>query len=200
MKLTFNNICVFCGSGRGAKPEYIEQAVKLGRILAENGIGLVYGGARVGIMGEIASAVMKNGGRVTGIIPKHLFEKEVAYTDLPDLRVVDSMHERKALMAELSDGFIALPGGYGTIEEIFEAITWAQLGLHFKPCGFLNICGYYDRLMDFLDAMAAGGFIRPENREMLLIDNDPEGLLGKFSAYKAPVVDKAKWALEMLKK
>lgn len=179
---------------------YVEAARNLGRILAENKIGLVYGGARVGIMGEIAVSVIENGGEVIGIIPKYLAEKEVAFTDLTDLRIVGSMHERKALMAELSDGFIAMPGGLGTIEEIFEALTWAQLGLHDKPCGLLNVDGYYDKLLEFMDHTVEQKFIRPENRSMILVDDDPEKLLVKFSNYTAPVVDKAKWALEMLKK
>lgn len=196
----FNRICVFCGSGIGAQPEYVEAARNLGKILVKKQIGLVYGGARVGIMGEIALSVMENGGEVIGIIPKYLAEKEVAFTGLADLRIVDSMHERKALMADLSDGFIAMPGGLGTIEEIFEALTWAQLGLHNKPCGLLNTLGYYDLLINFINHSVEQKFIRPENRTMIMIDDEAERLLEKFGNYSAPVVDKAKWALEMLKK
>ncbi len=133
-------ICVFCGSSPGARLEYARAARELADLLIKRNIGLVYGGARVGIMGEIASAVLKQGGEVIGVIPQELVEKEVAFTELTDLRIVGSMHERKALMAELSDGFIALPGGLGTIEEFFEVLTWAQLGLHRKPCGLLNVC------------------------------------------------------------
>ena len=195
----FKKICVFCGSGKGNSPEYLEAAGHLGKLLAEKNIGLVYGGARVGLMGEVARNVLLNGGEVTGIIPKYLAEKEVANTDLTDLRIVGSMHERKAMMAELSDAFIALPGGLGTIEEFFEILTWAQLGMHTKPSGLLNINGYYDKLIAFVDHMVIQEFVRPENRSMILIDENPEALLDKFIHYEAPFVDKAKWALDLLK-
>lgn len=191
-------VCVFCGSGKGSIPEYLASAKELGRLLASEKIGLVYGGAKVGTMGAIASSVVENGGEVIGVIPRSLVDKEVAYTELADLRIVSSMHERKALMADLSDGFIAMPGGLGTIEEIFEALTWAQLGIHSKPCGLLNICHFYDRLIDFLDFTVEQQFIRIENREMILIDENPKQLLDQFEAYQPPLIDKAKWALELL--
>ncbi len=188
-------ICVFCGSSPGARPDYLQAAKQLGYILADQGIGLVYGGAKVGMMGKVAEAVLEKKGEVIGVIPKGLVEKEVSFTGLADLRVVDSMHERKALMAELSDGFIALPGGLGTLEEFFEVATWAQLGIHPKPCGLLNISHYYDKLMEFLDHTAAEKFVEAEHRSMILVDEDPERLLHKFETYRPPTVDKAKWVL-----
>jgi len=191
-------ICVFCGSSFGADPAYIKAANELGIAIANRGFGLVYGGSCVGLMGEIASAVIKINGDVIGVITKDLVDREVANHDLSDLRIVGSMHERKSLMAKISDGFIAMPGGYGTLEEIFEVITWAQLNFHNKPCGFLNIHGYYDNLIKFLDHSVSEGFIEKENREMIIIDNDVESLLDRFLNYEAPKVDKAKRALEML--
>lgn len=191
-------ICVFCGSGRGSKPEYSKTAKKLGKILAENNIGLVYGGAKVGLMGEIAAEVLNSGGDVIGIIPENLANKNVALTELKDLRVVKTMHERKALMVDLSDGFIAMPGGLGTIEEIFEVFTWSQLGLHKKPCGFLNVANYYDDIIKFLKHAVDEKFIRKENFSTILVDDEPENLLQKFYNYSPATVDKAKWALELL--
>ncbi|HOI15563.1 MAG TPA: TIGR00730 family Rossman fold protein [Geobacteraceae bacterium] len=188
-------ICVFCGSSPGARPEYLDAAVHLGHTLARNNIGLVYGGARVGIMGRVAESVLEKGGDVIGVIPKALVEKEVAFTGLADLRVVDSMHDRKALMADLADGFIALPGGLGTIEEFFEVVTWAQLGIHSKPCGLLNINQYFRKLMDFLDHTVTERFVEREHRSMVLMDDDPERLLRKFEAYQPPLTDKAQWVL-----
>ena len=190
-------ICVFCGSSPGARPEYIHAAKQLGHTLAGKGIGLVYGGGKVGMMGKIAESVLEKGGEVTGVIPKGLAEKEVAFTGLADLRVVDSMHGRKALMADLSDGFIALPGGLGTIEEFFEVVTWAQLGLHLKPCGVLNVMQYFDRLLDFLDHTVNEKFVELEHRSMILVDENPENLLQKFETYQPPNIDKAKWALQL---
>ncbi|MEN4099329.1 MAG: TIGR00730 family Rossman fold protein, partial [Anaerolineaceae bacterium] len=152
-------ICVFCGSSPGARPEYLDAAAALGQALARRGLGLVYGGGRLGLMGAIARAALAAGGEVTGVIPRGLVEREVGFTELNDLRVVESMHERKALMIELSDGFIALPGGLGTIEEFFEALTWGQLGLHQKPCGLLNVSGYFDHLVAFLDNVRAEQFV-----------------------------------------
>jgi uncharacterized protein (TIGR00730 family) len=192
-----NRICVFCGSSRGSNEIYIDAARKLGIILVKNNIGLVYGGASVGLMGEIANTFMEEGGEVIGVIPKALVDKEVACTTLSDLRVVKSMHERKDLMVELSDGFIALPGGFGTIEELFEVLTWAQLGIHEKPCGILNINGYFDCLIEFLNHTVSQKFIEIEHRSMILIDNNPAELIKKFESYKSPKVDKAKWVLEM---
>src|SRR5512138_1376280 len=192
-------ICVFCGSSPGAYPEYIQAARQLGSVLASKKIGLVYGGAKVGMMGKIAEAVLEAGGEVIGVIPRGLVEKEVAFTGLADLRVVDSMHERKALMADLSDGFIALPGGLGTLEEFFEVVTWAQLGIHPKPCGLLNVGGYYNALMGFLDHMVAEKFVEAEHRSMILVDEDPGRLLRKFETYRPPTVDKARWVLQLEK-
>ncbi len=188
-------ICVFCGSSPGSGPEYLLAAKQLGYTLVHKGIGLVYGGARVGLMGKIAEAVMEREGEVIGVSPIELVEKEVAFTGLADLRVVDSMHERKALMANLADGFIALPGGLGTIEEFFEVATWAQLGMHSKPCGLLNVRQYFDRLMDFLDHTVGENFVELEHRSMILMDEDPERLLRKFETYQPPKMDKAKWVL-----
>ena len=190
-------ICVFCGSSPGSGSEYIQAARRLGHALTARNIELVYGGARVGVMGEIAAAVLQNNGKVIGVIPQELVEKEVAFTELADLRVVGSMHERKALMAELSDGFIALPGGLGTIEEFFEALTWAQLGIHRKPCGLLNAGHYYDAMIHFLDHAVSQQFIEPEHRDMILISEDPETLIEQFITYQPPQVDKAGWALRM---
>jgi uncharacterized protein (TIGR00730 family) len=169
----------------------------LGHVLAARNIGLVYGGGSVGVMGEIANAVLERGGEVIGVVPRGLVEREVVFTELSDLRVVASMHERKALMVGLSDGFIALPGGLGTIEEFFEVLTWAQLGIHQKPCGILNVCGYYDKLIGFLDHVVEQQFIESEHRLMLLINESPEALLKDFEAYQPPKVDKAAWALRM---
>jgi uncharacterized protein (TIGR00730 family) len=187
-------ICVFCGSSPGARPEYRTAARTLARALARRGIGLVYGGSRVGVMYELAAATLEAGGQVTGVIPRDLVEREVAFTELSDLRVVGSMHERKGLMAELADGFIALPGGLGTLEELLEILTWAQLGLHKKPCGLLNVCDYFDGLVTFLHHAAEERFIRPEHLGMLLVAEDVEVLLDGFAAYQAPQVDKAAWA------
>jgi uncharacterized protein (TIGR00730 family) len=192
-----NRICVFCGSSPGARPEYLQAAAQLGQALASKSIGLVYGGAKVGAMGQIANAALASGGEVIGVIPEQLVEKEVAFTDLANLHVVGSMHERKALMVELSDGFIALPGGFGTFEEFFEVLTWAQLGLHRKPCGFLNVCGYFDQLIAFLDHAMDQQFLRTEYRAMVLVDEDPEGLLAQFAAYQPPAIDKAAWILQL---
>ncbi len=191
-------ICVFCGSGRGAGEQYVEAARNLGLALLNHDFSLVYGGASVGLMGAIAKTFIEKEGDVIGVIPKALFDKEVACTDLSDLRVVSTMHERKSLMAELSDGFIALPGGLGTIEEFFEVLTWAQLGIHQKPCGLLNVNGYFDGLAGFLDHAVSQRFIEKECRALILMDHDPEALLKKMEAYHAPKVDKAKWALEMI--
>jgi uncharacterized protein (TIGR00730 family) len=190
-------ICVFCGSSPGAGPEYLDAAKQLAGALARKNIGLIYGGARVGLMGEIARSVLERGGEVVGVIPRALMEREVAFTGLSDLRVVDSMHERKAMMAELADGFIALPGGLGTIEEFFEILTWAQLGIHRKPCGLLNINNYFSTLMDFLNHTVTERFVEREHREMILLDEDPERLLLRFETYQPPLTDKAQWVLQL---
>jgi|SRR5690606_38981636 len=183
-------VCVFCGSGTGRDPQFLSQAKAVGRTFAENAIGLVYGGASVGLMGALADAAMDGGGQVVGVIPEDLVRKEVAHRGLRDLRIVSSMHERKRLMTELSDGFIAMSGGIGTLEEFFEVWTWAQLGHHTKPCGLLNSSGFFDPLLAFLDHVETNGFIRQEHRRMLIVENTIEGLLAKFHSYKAPQVQK----------
>ena len=183
-------ICVFCGSNHGSRPAYAEAAQRLGREIAGKHIGLVYGGAKVGIMGTIADAVLGEGGQVIGVMPKFLVQKEVAHQGLSELRIVDSMHERKRLMADLADGFIALPGGLGTLEEFFEMVTWAQLRMHSKPCGLLNTCGYYNGLMQFLDHAVSEMFIRVEHRSMIFIHERPTALLEKFASYEPPQVGK----------
>jgi uncharacterized protein (TIGR00730 family) len=187
------NICVYCGSNFGVNPRFREAAIELGGELVNRGIGLVYGGASVGIMGTIADAVLARGGEVTGVIPQALNEKEIAHPSLTQLHVVKSMHERKALMAELADGFIALPGGWGTIEEIFEVLTWAQLGFHQKPCGLLNEDGYYDHLFAFLEHAIDQQFVKAEYWPMLMMRPDAVSLLDSFSNYQAPNV--RKWIL-----
>ena len=190
-------ICVFCGSSPGLQPEYSQAAEKLGHVLAEKGIGLVYGGGSVGLMGRIAEAALEKGGSVTGVVPRALVEREVVLTGLDDLRIVGSMHERKALMAELSDAFIALPGGLGTIEEFVEILTWAQLGMHRKPCGLLNVRRYWDPFIQFLSHVAGEQFIEEEHLDMVMIEDDPVVLLERFRHYTPPENDKAVWALRM---
>lgn len=184
------SVCVYCGSNEGRLPLYAEAARSLGRALVERELGLVYGGASVGIMGILADTVLELGGRVTGVMPESIVRKEVAHRGLTELRVTSSMHERKMTMAELSDAFVALPGGIGTLEEIFEAWTWAQLGLHGKPCGLLNVAGYYDGLIAFLDHTIAESFVKNANRAMLIVSDDPTDLLDRFAGYRAPVVEK----------
>ncbi|MGH7887624.1 MAG: TIGR00730 family Rossman fold protein [Candidatus Binatia bacterium] len=173
-------ICVFTGSRHGARTEYAEAAKQLGRLLAERGYGLVYGGGNVGLMTVIADMVLDLNGHVTGVIPDSLVGKEVAHRGLTDLRVVNSMHERKALMAELADGFIAMPGGIGTMEEFFEVLSWAQLGIHEKPCALLNVCGYYDPLIQFFDRAVADDFIKPKHRALLIVEREPAKLLERI--------------------
>lgn len=184
-------IAVFCGSSRGRIPAYEEQARGLGKVLAERGIDLVFGGGHVGLMGVIADTVMACGGRVYGVIPQALSQKEVAHPNLTSLEIVADMHQRKARMAELADGFIALPGGVGTLEELFEVWTWAQLGFHDKPVGLLNADGFYDLLTAFIDQLVREGFLAETYRAMLLTDSDPDRLLDRFSAYTPP---KRKWS------
>ena len=188
--MKIKNICVYCGSSSGKNPAYSQAAAKLAQALCERNIGLVYGGSAVGVMGTIADAVLAAGGEATGVIPKALAIKEVAHESLSELHVVASMHERKALMADLADGFIALPGGWGTLEEIFEILTWAQLGFHDKPCGLLNIEGYYDGLFDFLDNSFEQQFVSELYRPMLMKAHEPLDLLDQFSTYRAPKVRK----------
>jgi uncharacterized protein (TIGR00730 family) len=182
--------CVFCGSSPGHDPSYLAAARDLGAALAREGIGLVYGGASVGLMGAVADAVMTGGGEVVGVMPQSLVDKEIAHKGLADLRIVGSMHERKALMAELADGFVALPGGLGTFEELFEVWTWAQLGYHRKPCSLLNVGGFYDKLAGFLDDVVGRGFVKPIHRAMLIVEQDPDALIRAVRAYEPPVVDK----------
>ena len=171
------SVCVFCGSSPGAQPAYGEAADRFGALLAEAGIRLVYGGGNVGLMGRVADAALDHGGEVVGVIPDFLMRREVGHRELTEIHVVESMHERKAMMAKLSDGFAILPGGIGTLEEMFEVWTWRQLGLHPKPCVALNVGGYYDRLRKFLDHMVVEGFLQPGHREALVLAETPEDLL-----------------------
>ena len=180
-------ICVFCGSSPGSNPIYARAARQLGHALAQANLEAVYGGGGVGLMGILADTMIAAGGRVIGVIPQQLVARELGHARLTDLRVVASMHERKALMAELADGFIALPGGAGTLEEFSEIWTWAQLGIHQKPCGILNVAGYYTPYLAFLDHMVEEGFLRPAFREMVLVETEPEALLERFRSYRAPL-------------
>lgn len=183
-----NRLAVFCGSKDGAHPVFREAAGTLGQALAARDIGLVYGGSRVGTMGAVADATLAAQGQAIGVLPHFLQEKELAHPELTELHLVHSMHERKAKMSELADGFIILPGGPGTMEEFFEVFTWAQLGLHEKPCGVLNIDGYYDPLIALFDTMERQGFLIPEHRAMLIVESDPDRLLERFATYEAPRV------------
>ncbi|WP_203295084.1 TIGR00730 family Rossman fold protein [Maricaulis parjimensis] len=183
------SICVYCGSNSGQDRTFTEAANDLGRVLAERRIKLVYGGGQVGLMGTLADAVLAAGGTVEGVIPEFLALKEIAHMELTRLHVVKSMHARKAKMERLSDGFIALPGGIGTMEELFEIWTWGQLGQHRNPVGLLNVGGYYDELVAFLDKMTKQGFLAPEHRGALMVSDDAEALLDMFAAYKAPPAD-----------
>jgi len=178
-------ICVFCGSNNGGRDSFPAAAISMGACLARHGIGLVYGGAKVGLMGMLADAVLAGGGQVIGVIPEALIAREIAHSGLTELRVVSSMHERKALMAELADVFIVLPGGFGTLDELSEMVTWTQLGLHGKPCGLLNVEGFYDALLSFLDNAVAEGFIKREHRSIVLSDENPDMLLTKLQDYVA---------------
>ena len=183
-------VCVFCGSNRGNDPLYLEAARLVGVALVRRGIGLVYGGGKVGLMGALADATLAAGGEVIGVIPKGLVDKEVAHQGLSDLKVVTSMHERKALMSDLAGGFIALPGGYGTIEEFCEVLTWAQLGLHHKPCGILNVAGFFDPLLAFFDHCVEKRFVLPDHRSLILVETDVNRLLDLMIAYKPPSLEK----------
>jgi uncharacterized protein (TIGR00730 family) len=183
MNNPMRRICVFTGSRDGSHPEYAEAARQLGRELVERNYGLVYGGGNVGLMKIIADTVLDLGGHVTGVIPDSLVSKEVAHRGLSDLRIVQSMHERKAMMAALSDGFIALAGGIGTMEEFFEVLSWAQLGIHRKPCGLLNTGGYYNRLIEFLDHAVEHDFLKPKHRSLLILANEPPEILSQFEAF-----------------
>ena len=183
-------ICVFCGSNKGVNPVYAATAKELGQYLARNNYHLVYGAGNVGLMGVLADATLEAGGKVTGIIPDFLMAKEVGHKGLTELIITKSMHERKQKMADLSDGFIALPGGCGTMEELFETFTWAQLGLHKKPLGLLNVSGYYDYLLAFLDNMSRERFLSRDNRDMILTDTNYTELIRKMNDYQAPDVEK----------
>jgi uncharacterized protein (TIGR00730 family) len=182
-------ICIFCGSNAGARPAYSQAAQTVGRLLCRRGIELVYGGGQVGLMGIVADACLNEGGRVIGVIPQALADKEVAHAGLTELRIVDSMHERKSVMAELSDAFLALPGGYGTWEEFFEVLTWSQLGIQRKACAILNVDGYYDPLLEMADKALSEEFLRDAHRDLLLADVDPERLLDRLSDYVVATLD-----------
>lgn len=183
-----NSICVYCGSSPGRIEAYGSAGCALAKSLVSRNIRLVYGGAGIGIMGMVADQVLKLGGQAIGVIPKALAHKEVAHKNLTELHVTQSMHERKMLMAELSDGFIALPGGIGTLEELFEIWTWAQLGFHNKPCGLLNVEGYYDSLIGFLDHVLAEQFVKKDHHAMLIVETNPDALLDRYINYQPPVI------------
>jgi uncharacterized protein (TIGR00730 family) len=181
---------VYCGSCRGSKEAYCHAAEDMGKALAQRGIGLVYGGGNIGLMGIIAQTVMREGGEVIGVIPHFLEEKEIAFHGITELRLVDTMHQRKQVMEELAEGFIAMPGGFGTLEEFFEMLTWAQLGQHAKPCALLNVEGYFDQLLGLLRHGCKERFIRREYLEMVICDTEPNRLLDAMEAYRSPLVEK----------
>jgi uncharacterized protein (TIGR00730 family) len=183
-------VCVFCGSSSGASPAYLAAAREAGRTIARRGLGLVYGGGSVGLMGAIADAALAAGGEVIGVIPRALQLRELAHSGLTALHVVGSMHERKARMAELAQGFIALPGGMGTLEEFAEVLTWAQLGLHARPCGLLDTGGYYEPLIAFFDRAVAEGFVRPEHRQLMVVAEDTDALLDRFAEWTPPRIER----------
>ncbi len=187
---SFRRLCVFCGSSKGLRPDYLAAAQALGRTMAERHIELVYGGGNIGLMGAVADAVIGAGGHVIGVIPGALLAREVGHRGLQDLRIVQTMHERKSLMAELSDGFIALPGGLGTFEEFFEIVTWAQLGIHTKPCGILNVAGFFDPLLALVDHAIGEGFIRAEQRALIHTHTQIAPLLDAMRRHHAPPADK----------
>ena len=188
--LALKRLCVFCGSSAGNDPVYREMATRFGELMVQSGQELVYGGGSVGLMGTIADAVLNAGGRVTGVIPQFLATRELLHEGVTDLRITTGMHERKALMAELSDAFVALPGGLGTYEELFEVMTWAQLGLHSKPIGLLNISGYFDPLVQLVDRAISTGFCRDEHRRLFIVDEQPERLLERLALHQPPTVGK----------
>lgn len=195
--MNINSICVYCGSTPGRLPDYTQAAQDLGSEIGRRGIRLVYGGAGVGLMGEVARAALAAGGQVVGVIPQALVAQEIASTDAIELRVVKDMHERKAAMVELSDGFIALPGGFGTFEEFFEVLTWQQLGFHTKPCGLLNIRGYYDELLKFLDHAVGEMFINKPHKDMIIASNEPVDMIEKLLRYTPVKMNKVHWVKEM---
>ncbi len=185
-------VCVFCGSNPGRRPEYLQAAREMGRVLVERGLGLVYGGGNVGLMGAVADTMLAAGGEAVGVIPEALMAREVGHTGLTQLHVVKTMHERKAMMADLCDGFVALPGGFGTFEEFCEVLTWSQLGIHPKPCGLLNVAGYYDTLLALFDHATAEGFVPARHRSLVLEDTSPAGLLDRLAAFTPPAPG-SKW-------
>ena len=184
------SLAVFCGSSLGSDPSYAKTAILLGEILAAKKITLVYGGGNIGLMGKVASATLSANGHVIGVIPRFLMEKEIGKIELPDLRIVDSMHERKALMSQLADGFIAMPGGFGTLEEFCEILTWGQLGLHAKPFGLLNVSGFYDHFLAFLDNAVSRQLIKQKHRNLLLTHEDPRELLKEMQQWKPELTPK----------
>ena len=183
-------VCVFCGASTGVREEYGDAARKLAAALARRGLGLVYGGGKVGLMGLLADSMLQAGGEVIGVIPQHLVAKEVAHRGVTELHIVDTMHQRKAMMNELSDAFIALPGGYGTLEEFFEILTWSQLGIHCKPSGLLNVSGYYDNLLAMLDHAVVEGFLLPANRKLVIADTDADLLVQRLGSLAAALPDR----------
>ncbi|MCF7791293.1 MAG: TIGR00730 family Rossman fold protein [Victivallales bacterium] len=192
-------ICIFCGSSFGNRNEYVNAAEQLADEFIKRNIKLIYGGAKVGLMGVLADRILKQGGEVTGIIPRSLLDKEVAHKNLTELKIVEDMHQRKYLMHEMSDAFIAMPGGFGTLDEIFEAITWGQLEIHKKPCAFYNICNYYEQLIKFIDYTSEEGFVSREYIEMIINEDNPQKLLDRIYSYKHPVYDKAEEAKKQLR-
>lgn len=188
--MMFQRVCVFCGSSAGRDPRFLEVARELGVCLAGRGMALVYGGAHVGLMGAIADTMLARGAEVIGVIPRGLVDREVAHERLTELRVVNTMHERKALMADLAGAFVALPGGFGTLDEFFEILTWAQLGIHRKPCGMLNVEGFFDPLLVYLDHAVAAGFLKQAHRDLFLVDTDAGRLLERMAGFESPVVGK----------
>lgn len=188
--MTLKSLTVFCGSSAGTDKKFELEAYRLGKTMADEKIELIYGGAIVGLMGAVANGVMENGGKAIGVLPYFLRDKEIAHNNLTELIMVDTMHERKTKMNELSDGVIALPGGLGTLEELFEMLTWAQLGLHRKPIALLNTNGFYDELLSLLQNMVDKGFLKPINKEMLLVSDDVERLILLMKEYNAPLVEK----------
>jgi uncharacterized protein (TIGR00730 family) len=186
MTKKFHSVCVYCGSAKGNNPVYADAAKALGRALVQHNLSLVYGGGHVGLMGIVADAVLDAGGEVTGVIPKALMDTEVGHERLTRLLVVKDMHERKALMAEHADGFIAMPGGIGTLEELFETLTWAQLGFHEKPIGLLNVAGFYDPLIEFLRHQTSQGFLRAEHKDLLLMETEPDPLIAELKNFTMP--------------
>jgi len=194
------SLCIFCGSASGTDAAHVRAASVLGRTLADRRITLVYGGGSRGLMGTAADAAIHAGGRVVGVIPEHLATAEAAHLDLPDLRIVDTMHQRKAMMAGLADAFIAMPGGFGTLEELFEVLTWAQIQLHAKPVGLLNTSGFYTPLLAFLDHAVVAGFLRPEARRLIVVDDQPARLLDRLAAQRTEAVDAAPRATEPVRR